>query len=352
MKHFLKRILLGTLPLGLLLVGCLYYEWEIRPDLTGDLGQLGKIRFGEPYQERIVQPKLDTMRVVDFRPGVTQPLDWGILSIGDSFSVRGIQGYQNFLAHRLERTLVNWPEYGVSPEQTAVELLNSGFFDTLPTRWVVVESVQRSSVERILTMDLEAHYTPRATAETSIAYPEGLSERLRRIRKQGFDWMLLQAHLAKNPVKRASLNRPLFTAEGRECELWFYRDDLDLLACDEATLARYVAGIEQLQERFAERGINLIYLVAPDKYDLYQPYAEARYPERQLGAQMQEAFCGMERVLFPLAEFRRMLEQGHPDLYAANDTHWGQEGAAHVADLLFDTISEFSTSDNISETER
>ena len=130
MKRFLVRTFIGAIPLLLLVLGSLYYYFRIRPELTGDLGQLGKIAFGTEYDARIGKPLLADRMVRPYEPGA--PVG-RIVTIGDSFSQQEERGYQNFLAHRLGEPVTNIRLIqGEAPEQAALDLLHDGFFDTLP----------------------------------------------------------------------------------------------------------------------------------------------------------------------------------------------------------------------------
>lgn len=339
MKRFLVRTLVGAIPLLLLVLGSLYYYFRIRPELTGDLGQLGKIAFGTEYDARIGRPLLEENMAPPFEPGT--PVG-RIVTIGDSFSQQEERGYQNFLAHRLGEPVTNIRLIqGTDPEQAALDLLQAGFFDTLPeVKWVIVESVERALVERNLHLDPDRRTaeSPLLREEVQAAGPDSGNGLLGRAFRQSKDWMLLNLGLARNPVRTATLDRPCFTLPGRESTLYFYKEDLDRLTVSDAELATVRESLRTLHDRFQARGIKLLFLMAVDKYELYQHFiVDNSHPQRPLGSLLQE-LDSLEFFVDPLPALRERLEAGEQDLYMGHDTHWSQKSARIAADLLYEKI--------------
>lgn len=339
MKRFLVRTLVGAIPLLLLVLGSLYYYFRIRPELTGDLGQLGKIAFGTEYDARIGRPLLDENMAPPFEPGT--PVG-RIVTIGDSFSQQDERGYQNFLAHQLGEPVTNIRLIqGAEPEQSALDLLQAGFFDTLPgVKWVIVESVERALVERNLHLDPDRSTaeSPLLREEVEAADPDSGNGLLGRAFRQSKDWMLLNLGLARNAVRTAALDRRCFTLPGRESTLYFYTDDLDRLTVSDAELATVRESLRTLHDRFQARGIKLLFLMAVDKYELYQHFiVDNSHPQRPLGSLLQE-LDSLEFFVDPLPALRERLEAGEQDLYMGHDTHWSQKSARIAADLLYEKI--------------
>lgn len=351
MKRFLVRILIGGVPLLAILLFSLYYHLYVRPELTGDLGQLGKIRFGTEYNTRITRPLLPDLQVHPLAAGT--PVG-RIVTIGDSFSQQEQHGYQNFLAHRSGEPVTNLrlQEWAI-PEQAAADLLATGFFDTLPqVRWVIVESVERGAADRFLDLQLDSptRQSPLVQEDSETpAAPRGA--RLSRTVRQSKDWMLYSCGLARNPVHNAPLARPLFTLPGRESTLYFYWEDLNRLAVSDDELHLMRESLRMLHDRFYARGIGLLYLIAPDKYELYQPFIVGNpYPAQRSGDQLRR-LDSLAFFIWPLPQLRAQLESGEQDLYWANDTHWSQKGAGIVADLLYEKMQRLAA-DSLPAAER
>ena len=343
MKRFLVRTFIGAIPLLLLVLGSLYYYFRIRPELTGDLGQLGKIAFGTEYDARIGKPLLADRMVRPYEPGA--PVG-RIVTIGDSFSQQE-EGLSEFSGSPARRTRNQYPadsgrgSGAGRPRPAARRILRHAARGEMGDR-----RIGRTGPGRPLS---EAGTRPHPEASPLLrdgdgpTGPESSNGLLGRAFRQSKDWMLLRTGLAANPVCSAALSRPCFTLPGRESTLYFYRDDLDRLSVSDDELAAMRESLRTLHDRFRERGIELFYLMAVDKYELYQHLiAENPYPQRLLGTRLRE-LDSLEFFIDPLPRLRERLDAGETDLYLGHDTHWSQKGAALAADLLCEKILDRET---------
>jgi len=341
-KHFLTRMAVGAVPLVLFILTTVYFWFCIRPNLRGDLGELGKIQFDPGYSDSILAPVLPDCMVCDYIPG--KPLT-GVLTIGDSFSQQKHNGYQNFLAHRLGERVTNYvlcPAEGDTPEQSAVDMLNSGFFDDCPgIEYVVIETVEREFVDRLNNLDFNRR-ADRLPGEASSSgggtrSDDGLGV-FRRMIRQGIDWIKLSLGLETSPVCVVDLTKECFTVPDGESRLYFYKDDLACLSATDDELSAAASNLKVLHSMFAGKGIKMIFMLAPDKYELYQHLAVGGvYPRRMLGRQL-SALDTLGFVVNPLPELTRSLDMGEKDLYMANDTHWSSRGAEIAAGVLYGRI--------------
>lgn len=344
MKRFLLRTFLGAIPV-LIVVGLTVYYWfAVRPELSGDLGQLGKLKLSRDYSEAFSSPRFDSLMVSRYREGDPAAR---ILTVGDSFSQQGMNGYQNFLAHSIGDTISNlvvrrgdW----MSPEQGVADLLNRGFFDNHPE----IEVVILETVEREFPWRWDKIETDRQAAESPVLDPSldnpheekplTVQNYLSTIFRQGSDWLRLTAGLDKSPVKHVELKDEYFTLPGHESELYFYQDDLVFTDLEDAEIRKFAGNMRTLQRRLAEKGVTLVCLIAPDKYELYQHYAvDGRYPYRPLGERLM-ALDSLEFVVNPLPQLTAALRAGEKDLFMADDTHWSYKSASIAAGLLENRI--------------
>lgn len=352
LRRFLKRTIIGGIPLGCILLMVMYYCFFVRPSLVGDLGELGKIPFDREYGQRMYQPVLASQMKVDYGQGeLLSP----VVTIGDSFSQQMPNGFQNFLGHLLGHPVSNIPidQTQSSPEQVVADMLGSGFFDNHPeVKWVIVESVERDLVSRWLKVDMDSH-----NRHIPIKYrcPDGggdeakAQESLGRYFRQGIDWIKLTTGIEESPVCQVKLSEECFTLPGKEDRLYFYNQDLNQISATDDQLAGVTSKIKTLHDRFAEKGIRLLFMPAPDKYELYQHLAvDNPYPERPLGAQLSAALDTLDFVVNPLPELRRRLDAGEKDLFMADDTHWSAKSAELAATLLHARMTRGTQTDSIS----
>lgn len=68
--------------------------------------------------------------------------------------------------------------------------------------------------------------------------------------------------------------------------------------------------LNYLHERLQEKGINLYYIIAPDKYDVNQPYITNNpYPPKTVLGQLEESkLYDLDWFINPGNEFRKMIQ--------------------------------------------
>lgn len=343
MRRFLTRTAIGSLPIVAIIGLCVYYYYGVRPSLYGDLGVLGREQFDAGYnRSQHAAPFGGNLMVDTYHDGDTLTR---VVTIGDSFSQQDSIGYQNALAHLMGERVTNLPiDVSTSgPVPAAFALLRSGFFERNKGAEVVIfELVERSFPPSLNAIDEERI----AAAATTFPHPDGDAAPAKgenlpaSIIHQGIDWLRLRTGLEKNPVMSAELTRPLFTIPGKECRLYFYRDDLQTLGAPPDMWGRMRHNVELLHDEFARAGLRMIFFVVPDKYEVYQPYiVPGTLSEKRFGLEMADALAGMDYVVQALPEARKRLAAGEKDLYMADDTHWAAKGSMMAAELLLPHVA-------------
>lgn len=343
-RRFVCRTLAGGVPVLILTGLIIYFAIAVRPQMTGDLGVLGKIPFGQEYHQRIYAPAFpDTLvRWYPFSPGLQR-----VATAGDSFSMQVDNGYQNYLAHKLGEpvTYIVSDRARIHPEQSIVNLLNSGFFDgDCPIEWIVLETVERELVDRWSRLSFDSPQkesyllcvAPGKTKEEGTASQQSY---VGSIFRDGLDWFKLVSGLDDNPVKHTGLSADCFTVPGRESELYFYEDDLNRLSVSPEELRAVAANIRRVHDIFASKGIKMLFLIAPDKYEVYQHYAAGNpYPGKALGQEF-HALDSLGFVVNPLDNILKMVESGEKDVFMGHDSHWSGKGAEVAASMIASRIA-------------
>ena len=93
--------------------------------------------------------------------------------------------------------------------------------------------------------------------------------------------------------------------------------------------------LNRIAERLKARGIELIVLVAPDKFDLYSPYIKTA--NRYTKALFFETFNQLDKKYLYFDSrslLRDALSKGQKDVYLYDDTHWSPVGAEIIASKL------------------
>ncbi|MDE6283094.1 MAG: hypothetical protein K2L97_03790 [Muribaculaceae bacterium] len=333
--RFLRKTIIGGIPLGILLGVICYFYFFLRPQMVGDLGELGKIIFDRAYTERMYQPVLSNDMPLLYAPGDTLQ---SVVTVGDSFTQQRPNGYQSFLSEIIAQPITNISiKRGTTPEQALSDMINSGFFDgQSQVEWVILETVERELVDRWLMLDTTSTVKQFAIEVNPPSAGDGGDSRgfAGRIFKQGIDWLKIVSGLEESPVKSVRLSRDCFTEPGKEDMLYFYVSDLGRLSVTDKELAEVTKRIESMRHRLALRGIKMLFMVAPDKYELYQHLAvDNPHPVRQLGQQLLQ-LDSLGYVVNPLPELTRMTDAGEQDIFMADDSHWSPKASSTAARLI------------------
>lgn len=339
MKKFLTKISYTVLPVWLLLVGMATYLWATN-DNSGDLMRLGLIDGGPQYTDSILEAEaLPQVYYKGLDNDSLLRLDTcDIVVIGDSFSHGGGVGkrgdFVNFLAHDSGRSVTVFTPAGdaqLSPMQMAFDALMLGAIDSTRVKNLVVQEVERYLVGRHSSFATNHTSLPRPaqnqSAGESSHQPQETSPLL-RVKDYVFYHLF-----GANPIYQAQLSMPLFT--GKEpSKLYFYNDDVKLgidITPDLQKAIKHCYG--QLIALARERGVNLVIVIACDKYDLYQDFiVDNPYPAKSLNETIEQCmsadldrFVITKRVLYPL------VARGEKDVYLFNDTHWSPASSRLIA---------------------
>ena len=298
-----------------------FYALNIKPQISGDIGMIGKIPFGQEYDERMESPYKDIPMKVRTK-GIEDVIVDSVVTIGDSFSQFGRLGYSNFLANELQIVITNILKEPYSPEQTFVDMLNSRL---IPRGSIVlVESVERSCIERLISVDF--------TNTCVVSGIKKAKEQKSNLLDETIIWFRTNCGM-KNPVQIYHTERDLFSHPTRHNELYVYdskwSQDGDLRFVKklrEPELERAWKNLYRLHKYAEEQGVTLLYMIAADKYDVYEPFImEEHLKNPTLDACPDESWIINTK---PLLQAR--IRGGEQDVYSINNTHWSPKGAEIV----------------------
>lgn len=336
MNPFVKRIikfLLIGIPIALLFISpCIY----IIPYQTGDLGRMNGIPFG-PYDTIFKVPSfLYTENIMDYDS--LQNVE--ILTIGDSFSQGYESGYQNFLGHHLDKTISNIRIDGISSTNVAATLIEKKMIPNCKV--LIIESVERYLLNNL---NEETSIAENITQQKIISGSLGVGQAEHKEKIWGFaDFYKLTSYyktkfFSSSKYKKLTLSVPLFTAGKYSYSLYIYNNkehnDGDLLFADitEQKIQKAKDKLAELHRLGAKHNIQIIYLVAADKYDMYYDYIKDNpYPINPTFSYFSDFdtsfFVNSKKILLPY------IKNGVKDIYRVNDTHWSPKAAKIVGEHL------------------
>lgn len=277
-----------------------------------------------------------------------EPVD--ILTIGDSFSyAKGLgknPSYQDFLTNDHNLSVLHMITEDKISFQEIIALTNSGFFDIVKPKYLLLESIQNLTIKRFAkTFDFgergslpafRKKYLPKShrhkhrdifkSSETIAFMNEG------NLKFALFSFgRLVSPNAFVSRIYDVELTRSLFSV-GDGKRLLFMRDSLEEQErYTPNRLSRINANLNRLQQLLADHGIKLLFMVAPDKYELYHPYIKENpfpttpYFERFRKMEKAYTFIDSEKIL------REKIAAGEKDIYYADDSHWTAKAGEAVS---------------------
>ncbi|MDE7402275.1 MAG: hypothetical protein K2M87_02555 [Muribaculaceae bacterium] len=340
---FIGRTFLASVPVILFFALSFFYIIFIKPKSAGDLNGMIEMAGDTVYDVNIHKPRLEEFMVRQYSPGAPAS---EVITIGDSFSNYkiGPNLYINYLAHELGDTVVNIGmdfANGGNPFQALSYLDNTGFFESHPeVKTVIAESAERYFDERWLNADLDADdINPRILYSTDnkkvSLWDTEWRIRLGKIMSDPANWIKFRLNLGKSSALTLKLDREMFSTKENGDRLIYYFQDTYPRHITRQKIEEIKLKISDLHDRLAAKGVNLIVLIAADKYEVYSPFAARGgiVKEAPLSRYLSE-FDSIPYIVNPLSELRRHIDAGEKDIYIADDTHWSYKGHSIVARML------------------
>lgn len=311
----------------------------------GDLARLGYLYYDpsptSALTEHLSLPKKD-IKVSEINIDKKRTCD--VLVIGDSFSDQGNLGYVNYLAND-NLDVIHFDRYfSDNPIQITVALLNGGFFDFIQPKYIVLQSIERVFVPRCQSFNYDAKYTPediksRIKFVNSIPNTEDSFERnlpvfkddLLKIPLTNIEFLFKSKPQYSQTYKIASSDDHLFS--GNPDNILVYQEDIDNLSYknDSAKIAVCNAVLNKINSLLAEKNIQLIVVISPDKYDMFYPYFQNK--EKYKKPLFYEYFNKLDKEYKYVNAYDALSDEikKQKDIYFYDDTHWSPKGANIVA---------------------
>ena len=331
MKKFLIKISYTLLPIWLICVcSVACYRMAISPNMSGDLGKLGKISFGFFYNRSVDVTLQDTLMTDIATMDELGNIKADVITCGDSFSNQGIYSYQNYMCKEGIK-VVNMALKGVNtsnPFQIAYDLMNLNHInaDIAPT--LLVETVERSIIWRLSDMKFDNE-----EIETHQPSAKGKKETSPLLETK--NWLCLKFGLVDvNPVVRFCMTEECFSGKKGE-ELYVYYEDLNTYHIEDSMKVKIETNVKMLFDKAEEKGLNLVILVCPDKYDVYQEFIiNNPYEKKCLNEEFRQLLGDNENIVIGKELIMPYVHAGEKDMYYQDDTHWSFKSASVVAEEL------------------
>lgn len=331
-------------------------EILVREDIEikrGDMTRMGYLPSLNHERKNFVNLSKKHLNHFDFN--TNEPID--IVTIGDSFS-NGIGGglnrfYQDYLATYTNKNILNITQLRGTRNylETVLLLLNNGELEKRGVQYVIVESTQRKIVTRFsIPIDVNIDFQDNQLIEKNFKKinHDGLQlPQVTFINNGNFKYLLYtflynfspNAFISK--VYKEKLNQKFFSI-GDGNDLLFYKSDLDSIKKNtQKNLEKVNKNLNILANRLKEKNIQLIFLPAITKYDLYKEYMKKtnKYPNDPFfdilrGLEKEYIFIDTKKIL------KKELKKGTQDIFYVDDTHWSYKASSVIMKELANLIED------------
>lgn len=344
MKKFLIKTGTFLLPIILMhLLTFLFYNND-----NGDLLRVGYVWDGLPKNELIGDEHI--RRQSNFQRVSNGILDkkYTVLTIGDSFSELDSFGYQNYLGEHKDLSILHIDQniHNNNPFQIFSNLLNGDFFDSVNVNFVVLQSVERYIIGRAIKLDTNDKMT--------ISELDSMGKEVYARKNNNIEYTFFSNKVLKflglnllyliddngfySDVYKTKLNGHYFSSPKKD--LLFVYDDLDGVKMNNnlKQVIHLNNTINELSYKLRKRGIQLIFLPAPDKYDFYyeQLVDKNKYPKPLFF----DYFNALKKDYLYIDSKKVLTDSifSTKDIYDFGDTHWSPKSSKLISDELYKTI--------------
>ena len=229
----------------------------------------------------------------------------------------------------------------------------NGLLKEISPKVVILETVERSVQGRFGKREIKDY---KMSKETFIKF-NLLRDGENKQNSEHFDWfpnIMVEANIKyifnkikyrhhKNQlsgeVNQEILVTSCFTNPNQEKLLLFYHDDL-WYQNTKINYTKINQAVNDLSDCCSQHGIQLVFMVCADKFDLYYPYLKDKenyapnpffeefetYPKRYI-------FINTKKML------QSLLAKGERDVYWMDDTHWSWKGQQRTVDVLIEELA-------------
>ena len=315
----------------------------------GDLLRVGYIRSDPDYRD-IFAKEYERPLYFDRLSQLQNELKkCDVLTIGDSFSEQDNFGYQNYLAEKSNLYIVHFDRFfqlnkAGNPLQILYGIINGDLLGMIEPDYIILEAIEReivtwgNNIDTTLIIPYNSFIRlTQAKSEKSVDannYDGFLSDRLIKFPIMNILYFFDDnAYFSK--VYRAETTQHLFSVEKKE--LLFTSEDLACIDInnDLDNVTNLNQALNGLSNRLKNKGIKLIVLLAPDKYDLYYSYflSKSRYEEPLFFNHLEK----MQKEYLYVESKKILSEAIHnsiKDIYYYDDTHWSPRASKIIAEEL------------------
>jgi hypothetical protein len=350
MKILIKKLAYFVLPFFLIYFLGMYFYREDKGDLLrlGYIADIYGYDFKLIFRNELFRKKNYTLfSELDLK----KENKFTTLVIGDSFSEQGSYGYKNYLADSNDLSVLHFDRFSnANPLELLSNILNGDVLDHIQIKYVVLQSIEREMVKRGLELNkngqlktdslirlFKANHEKKkeneSEKETVTFKDHFFSRKTLKIPLRTF-FYLVDEDAFSSAVYQVNTKRPLFSTSFKK--LLFLSDDYNYLQINNnlANVNKLNIELNMLAKKLAKRGIKLIVLPCPDKFDFY--YDEIITKNNYTKPLFFEHMGIMKKEYMYLDAKKILTEKAKnvKDVYLFDDTHWSPIASKIIAEEL------------------
>lgn len=340
MKRFISKTAIFVIPfLVLYIITFLFFTVN-----AGDLLRIGFIPSTDKEYRKNFTSYNNEMKFTELSK--SKQKTYKILTIGDSFSEQGKNGYQNILANdfsilHVDRFISN------NQIQKLVELCNGNFFDTYTVQYVILQGVERDLIDDIKDIDLtskinihqiDSIITNHKPEQNKDKY-SFFSRTTLRFPYSALKYFTDKNYLSNEQVYNVELNTTSLFSNHSNKLLFYYKD---LINTEQNNLPENAIKLNkilnQLSQKLKEKNITLIFLPSPDKYDMYYDYIADKQTFTKPIFFDNLKKLNKEFIYINSKEILTKELSNKKDIYYFDDTHWSPIASGLISQKIKEEI--------------
>jgi hypothetical protein len=343
MKRFLVKTGFVCLPIFMLLVFTF-----VSYSTKGDLLRMGYVYY-KGNCRKVFKKELTKPILFDTISNSKIDKKYTVLTIGDSFSEQKGFGYKNYLIEGSNISVLHFDKFlHKNPIETVYGILNGNTLNKIKINYIILESVERGFVKRGYninykkSIDLDSIYQITKKHKNNVLKKgndiDNLPSRSVNFLFRNFLYFL-DDNAYLSDVYKVKTTKKLFSIDANE--LLFFSDDLKNIEVnnDLYKISNLNDELNKLYDILKKRGIKLIVLPCPDKYDFYYDYIveKNRYP-KPLFFDYFEKFP-KKYIYINSKQILKSEFKDKKDMYFFDDTHWTPFSSMIIANRLKNIIN-------------
>lgn len=336
MKKYLINTIVFLFPIIFIFAfTILFYQTD-----NGDLIRMGYIMSDSNYREifgKEFARNINYYKISDIENTKNR---YDILTIGDSFSEYERCGYINYLAEYNNNKIIHLDHFlhEGTPIESLYGILNGDLLDKIDIDYIILQSVERNSIPysldttKVITLN-GIHQKVKNEKKNKIKKPSHLRFLQNRAAKfVRYNLMyLFQRNTFYSEVHRVQTSKNLFS--NNKNELLFYHGDISSIWINNNrdSVLKLNNILNNLSNKLNNRGIRLIFLPSPDKYDIYYDYiiSKQKFPKPLFFNHLDN--MKKEYLYLNSKQILDCAIQVKKDIYFYDDTHWSPWASQLIA---------------------